>query len=63
MFNFINNFMRNAEQQKIENSSSSDEGKQNKEIVEQRPKDISNAWDSYMLEARSASGIFSNMSP
>ncbi len=31
MFNFINNFMRNAEQQKIENSSSSDEGKQNKE--------------------------------
>lgn len=37
MFNFINNFMRNAEQQKIENSSSSDEGKQNKE--EQKKKD------------------------
>ena len=31
MFNFINNFMRNAEQAKIENSASSDEGKQNKE--------------------------------
>ena len=31
MFNFINNFMRNTENQKIENSSSSDEGKQNKE--------------------------------
>lgn len=37
MFNFINNFMRNTEQQKIENSSSSDEGKQNKE--EQKKKE------------------------
>ena len=39
------------------------EGKRNQEIVEQSPKDISNAWDSDMLEARSASGIFIYMSP
>ena len=39
------------------------EGKQNQEIVEQHPKDIINAWDSDVLEARSASGIFSYMSP
>lgn len=37
MFNFINNFMRNPENAKIENSASSDEGKQEKE--EQKKKE------------------------
>ena len=31
MFNFVNNLFKQAEQQKIENSASSDEGKHNKE--------------------------------